>query len=101
MGSHTKIIFVDGNSTDGTPEAILKSIDQYQGQKDIKLISQGAGIGKGDAVRKGFEAASGDLLMILDADLTVPPEDLPKFYLAIAEGRGELINGSRLVYPME
>jgi SAM-dependent methyltransferase len=101
MGLHTEIIFVDGNSTDGTQEAILKCMDHYRGKKDIKLISQGTGIGKGDAVRKGFEAASGDLLMILDADLTVPPEDLPKFYLAIAEGRGELINGSRLVYPVE
>jgi glycosyltransferase involved in cell wall biosynthesis len=57
--------------------------------------------GKGDAVRKGFAAASGDVLMILDADLTVPPEDLPRFYLALAEGKGEFINGSRLVYPME
>jgi SAM-dependent methyltransferase len=101
MGTHTEIIFVDGNSTDGTPEAILKCMDQYRGEKDIKLLSQGAGTGKGDAVRKGFEAAGGDLLMILDADLTVPPEDLPKFYLAISEGRGELINGSRLIYPME
>ena len=101
MGTHTEIIFVDGNSTDGTPEAILKCMDQYRGEKVITLLSQGAGTGKGDAVRKGFEAASGDLLMILDADLTVSPEDLPKFYLALAEGRGELINGSRLVYPME
>jgi len=101
MGSHTEIICVDGNSADGTPDAILKCIDYYRGKKDIKLIFQGAGVGKGDAVRKGFEAASGDLLMILDADLTVPPEDLPKFYLALAEGKGELIIGSRLVYPME
>ena len=59
------------------------------------------GIGKGDAVRKGFANARGDILMILDADLTVPPEDLPKFYEAIASGKGEFINGSRLVYPME
>ena len=57
--------------------------------------------GKGDAVRKGFAAAEGDVLMILDADLTVPPEDLPRFYLAMAEGKGQFINGSRLVYPME
>jgi glycosyltransferase involved in cell wall biosynthesis len=57
-------------------------------------------LGKGDAVRKGFAAASGDVLMILDADLTVPPEDLPKFYDALARGKGELINGTRLVYPL-
>ena len=60
-----------------------------------------SGKGKGDAVRKGFAEARGDVLMILDADLTVPPEDLPKFYAALAEGKGEFVNGSRLVYPME
>ena len=59
------------------------------------------GRGKGDAVRKGYAAATGDILMILDADLTVPPEDLPKFYRAIATGKGEFVNGVRLVYPME
>ena len=59
------------------------------------------GKGKGDAVRKGFDEARGDILMILDADLTMPPEELPKFYEAIATGKGEFINGSRLVYPME
>jgi len=58
-------------------------------------------LGKGDAVRKGFAAASGEILMILDADVTVPPEDLPEFYFALAEGRGEFVNGTRLVYPME
>ena len=68
--------------------------------KDITLILQD-GKGKGDAVRKGFEAARGDILMILDADLTVPPEDLPKFYRAIAEDHGEFINGCRLVYPVD
>jgi glycosyltransferase involved in cell wall biosynthesis len=59
------------------------------------------GRGKGDAVRKGFDSASGDILMILDADLTVKPEDLPKFYDAMANGDGEFINGCRLVYQME
>jgi glycosyltransferase involved in cell wall biosynthesis len=58
-------------------------------------------MGKGDAVRKGFEAATGDILMILDADITVDPEALSKFYQAIADGHGEFINGSRLIYPME
>jgi len=68
--------------------------------KDIKFLHQ-KGRGKGDAVRKAFEQARADILMILDADLTVPPEELPKFYNALASGKGEFINGSRLVYPME
>jgi glycosyltransferase involved in cell wall biosynthesis len=67
---------------------------------DIKAAVQD-GRGKGDAVRKGFDLARGDILMILDADLTMPPEDLPKFYEIMTSGRGEFVNGSRLVYPME
>ena len=101
MGKYTEIIFVDGSSTDGTVEKIEEMINKYEGKKHIKLIHQGEAKGKGDAVRKGFAEAKGDILMILDADLTVPPEDLPKFYLALAEGKGEFINGSRLVYLME
>ncbi len=99
FGRHQEIIFVDGHSTDGTQEEIKQMIRNHS-DKDIKLLIQ-SGEGKGDAVRQGFDAAGGDILMILDADLTVPPEDLPKFYQAIAEGHGEFINGCRLVYPME
>jgi len=100
MGRDTEIIFVDGNSTDGTPEEIEHQIKEHP-ERRIRLIRQGNGIGKGDAVRKGFAAANGDVLVIQDADLTAPPEDLPKFYKAIRSGKGEFINGSRLVYPME
>ena len=100
MGSETEIIFVDGNSSDNTAEEIERVIGQYPDRK-ISLIHQGEGIGKGDAVRKGFAAATCDILVIQDADLTAPPEDLPKFFKAICEGKGEYINGSRLVYPME
>jgi glycosyltransferase involved in cell wall biosynthesis/ubiquinone/menaquinone biosynthesis C-methylase UbiE len=114
MGARTELLFVDGNSNDGTVEEVERVIEEFHGRRDVKLLHQvprgsddGRGhgkmlkLGKGDAVRKGFEAASGEVLMILDSDLTVPPEELPKFYQALVERRGELINGNRLVYPME
>lgn len=101
LGEHTEIIFVDGNSTDGTVKAIEVEISRHAGVKDIRLIHQGEGHGKGDAVRKGFDVATGDILIVLDADLTVAPEDLPKFYDVLVSGKGELINGTRMVYPME
>lgn len=93
-----EILFVEGHSRDGTYEECLRVRDAYP-HLDIKVMRQD-GVGKGDAVRKGFAAARGDVLMILDADLTVPPEALPKFYNAIVSGKGDFINGSRLVYPM-
>lgn len=100
MGTHTEVIFVEGNSTDGTLEEIQRVCRAYASEWDVKWLVQD-GKGKGDAVRKGFAAAQGDILMILDADISVAPEDLTKFYDAIARGRGEFINGSRLVYPLE
>ena len=100
FGKHIEIIFIEGNSTDDTWAMIQKIAEKYKDSHDIK-IGQQDGKGKGDAVRKGFGMATGDILMILDADLTVPPEDLPKFYNAIASGKGGFINGSRLVYAMD
>jgi len=100
MGRQVEIIFVEGGSTDGTLAEIRRVCDKYKDKMSLKYTVQD-GIGKGDAVRKGFSKATGKILMILDADLTVPPEDLPKFYRAISEGKGEFINGTRLVYPME
>ncbi|OGP70276.1 MAG: glycosyl transferase [Deltaproteobacteria bacterium RBG_13_58_19] len=100
MGQETEIIFIEGHSTDNTWEKIQEIYEKYKDRRKIKIAQQD-GKGKGDAVRKGFDLASGDILMILDADLTVPPEDLPKFYDALASGRGEFINGSRLVYNMD
>ena len=94
-----EILYVEGNSQDGTLDEINRVISIYP-DKDIKVLVQD-GEGKGDAVRKGFDNARGEVLMILDADLTVPPEDLPKFYKVIASGKGEYINGTRLVYPMD
>lgn len=99
MGKGTEIIFVDDKSTDGTRNEILK----WQAallEKNIKLI-EGPGKCKAQAVWEGFKAATGDILMILDADLTVLPEEMPLFFNALVEGKGEFINGSRLVYPME
>lgn len=100
LGNRTEVIFIEGGSSDGTLDEIKKVCSEYKGKLNLKYAVQ-EGRGKGDAVRKGFALTEGDILMILDADLTVPPEDLPKFYEAIAGGRGEFINGSRLVYPVE
>jgi SAM-dependent methyltransferase len=99
FGGPQEILFVEGGSSDGTQEEISRVIVSHP-EKSIRLAVQD-GKGKGDAVRKGFSLATGEILMILDADLTVPPEDLPKFYRALAEDHGEFINGCRLVYPME
>ncbi|MCZ8036138.1 MAG: glycosyltransferase [Novosphingobium sp.] len=94
-----EIIFVEGHSKDGTWEEIERVQSAYP-QYDIKIMRQ-PGVGKADAVFHAFEQARGDVLIILDADLTMPPEQLPKFWKAIASGRAEFVNGSRLVYPME
>jgi len=99
LGQETEIIFIEGGSTDNTFNTIQELIHKYP-EKSIRLYQQ-EGTGKGDAVRLGFEEAQGDILMILDADLTVLPSYLPRFYEAIRMGRGEFINGVRLVYPME
>ena len=100
MGRHTEIILIEGNSKDDTWGKIQDIHEKYKDEYDIKIAQQD-GKGKGDAVRKGFDMAKSDILMILDADLTVPPEDLQMFYDAIASGKGEFINGSRLVYNMD
>ena len=100
MSDDDEIIFIEGNSTDSTWEKIKEVSEKYGTERKI-VITQQEGKGKGNAVRKGFTLASKDILMILDADMTVPPEELPKFYKAIISNSGEFINGSRLVYPME
>lgn len=100
MGPKDELIFVEGNSNDNTWVEIQRIQALFAGSHTIRIAQQD-GKGKGDAVRKGFAMANCEILMILDADMTVPPEDLPKFYDAIAQNKGEFINGSRLVYPME
>jgi len=99
MGAGTELIFVEGHSRDDTWAQIQKVAAANPARK-IKILQQ-TGKGKGDAVRAGFAVATGDILMILDADLTMPPEDLPKFYDVLASGRAEFANGVRLVYPMD
>lgn len=99
MGRQTELVFVEGHSKDDTYAAIEREISAHPSTPS-QLFRQ-TGIGKADAIRLGFEKARGDVLMILDADMTVPPEDLPRFYEALVSGKGEFINGVRLVYPME
>jgi ubiquinone/menaquinone biosynthesis C-methylase UbiE len=99
FGSSQEFVFVEGHSSDQTYEEMLRVKEKYP-EKNIKILIQ-TGKGKGNAVRDGFEAATGDILFILDADLTTPPEDMPKFYEALKQNKGEFINGCRLVYPME
>ena len=98
LGSETELLFVEGHSNDNTYETISRVAVGYP-QTKYKLLRQ-AGKGKGDAVRMGFKEADGEVLMILDADMTVPPEDLRRFYDAIVSRKGEFVNGVRLVYPL-
>ncbi len=100
LGSFTEIIFIESNSVDNTYEEIIRVAEKYKNKRKIKYAKQEGG-GKGDAVRKGFDMAEGNILAIYDADMTVPAEEMQKFYWAIVENRGEFINGSRLVYPLE
>jgi SAM-dependent methyltransferase len=100
FGAAQEILFVEGNSSDGTFAECERVRDAYKDNWDIKVLKQD-GKGKGDAVRKGFAAATGDVLMILDADLTMPPEALPKYHNVIESGKAEFVNGTRLIYPME
>jgi SAM-dependent methyltransferase len=99
MGQGTEILFIEGHSTDDTWGEIKRVAAKYP-QRTIKVLKQQSR-GKGGAVREAFAAATGDLLFILDADLTMPPEELPKFYEAARSGTAEFVNGVRLVYPME
>jgi SAM-dependent methyltransferase len=99
MSGGTELVFVEGHSQDNTYEAIEAAGAQYP-ERRWQLWRQ-TGAGKGDAVRLGFAKARGEILMILDADLTVPPEYLPRFLEVLLSDKGELVNGCRLVYPMQ
>jgi glycosyltransferase involved in cell wall biosynthesis len=95
----SEFLFVEGNSTDDTEE-VIRRVVAANPQRPMRLLKQ-PGRGKGDAVRLGFAEARGDVVLILDSDMGVVPEEIPKFVRALATGKGELINGSRMVYPME
>jgi SAM-dependent methyltransferase len=99
MGAGTELVFVEGHSHDDTWTRIERVARDHP-ERAITILRQ-PGAGKGDAVRAGCQAATGDVLMILDADLTMPPEELPKFYDVLVSGKAELANGVRLVYPMD
>lgn len=99
MGEWTELIFIEGHSKDDTWKEIERVRAAFPNRRIISLRQTGKG--KGNAVREAYAVAQGDILMILDADLTMPPEELPKFYDAIASGQAEFANGSRLVYPMD
>jgi glycosyltransferase involved in cell wall biosynthesis len=99
LGENLEIIFVEGHSSDGTWEEIERVVAAYPHLR-IKALHQ-PGKGKADAVFAGFDVARGDILIILDSNLTVPPERLPKFWQVIRSGKGEFVNGSRLIYPLE
>ncbi len=100
LGRRTEVIFVEGHSQDDTWAVLQEEMAAYRGPHAVRALKQPAK-GKWDAVRTGFAAARGDVLVIQDADLTAPPEELPKFFEALAGGVAEFVNGSRLVYPME
>jgi Glycosyl transferase family 2 len=100
--TETEVIFVEGHSTDGTWEEIERVREKWDGRSGLRVRAlRQTGRGKSDAVRLGFSAASGEILTILDADLTMPPEVLTRFYEAYCEGLADFVNGTRLVYPME
>jgi len=99
MGLGTEIIFIEGHSKDNTWDEIHRVAALYP-HRQIKILKQQTK-GKGGAVREAFAAATGDILFILDADLTMPPEELPKFYEVARSGAADFVNGVRLVYPME
>jgi hypothetical protein len=95
----SEFLFVEGNSTDDTAAVIRQAIEENP-SLPLRFFQQ-PGRGKGDAVRFGFAQAKGDVLLILDSDMGVAPADVPKFVDALARGKCEMVNGSRLVYPME
>jgi glycosyltransferase involved in cell wall biosynthesis len=99
LGEGSEFLFVEGNSTDDT-EAVLRRTVAENASRGFRFLKQ-PGKGKGDAVRAAFAEAKGEVVLILDSDMGVAPEDVPRFVEALVRGKGEMVNGSRMVYPME
>jgi SAM-dependent methyltransferase len=99
LGPNSEFLFVEGNSTDDT-EAVIRQVVAERPDLPLRLLKQ-TGRGKGDAVRLGFAEARGEIVLILDSDMGVAPADVPKFVEALVRGKGDMVNGSRMVYPME
>ena len=99
LGPNSEFLFVEGNSKDDT-EAVIRAVIAENPSRPFRLLKQ-TGKGKGDAVRLGFAHARGEVILILDSDMGVAPEDVPKFVQALVRGNAEMVNGSRMVYPME
>lgn len=98
LGQVTEVIIVCGESRDGTWDVLQEELGCYDGPHRIFALKQ-AGTSKWDAVRNGFDAATGETLVILDGDLTVAAHELTRFYQQMAPG--VFLNGSRMVFPME
>lgn len=100
LETRTEVILVEGHSADDTWPEIERAV--ARGKPGVTLVAlQQPGIGKNDAVRVGMSRATHEVAVILDADLSVAPEQLAFFYEAYRTGIGDFVNGSRLVYPME
>lgn len=98
LGKSTEIVVVDDGSSDATA-TIAKKVAKKK--KNVKVISYSPNEGKGNAVRKGLDKATGDILLVLDADMTVRPEDLPKMLKPIMSGKADFVNGTRLTQKMQ
>ncbi len=101
IGQKTELIFVDLPGKDATARVIKETAKNYKGKLSIKYVSQTRKNGKVGALRLGVAKATGEIVIIYDADMTVPPEDIEKIYLALTERKGDFVNGTRLVYPTE
>jgi glycosyltransferase involved in cell wall biosynthesis len=91
VGLTKEIVIVDDYSADGTRDELKK----LEGQPGIRVLYHERNQGKGAALRTGFGAATGDLVIVQDADLEYDPREYPKLVQPILEGRADVVFGSR------